>query len=399
MKPVYLDNNATTRVDPEVVTAMLPFLTEHFGNPSSAHGFGSPSRQGMKTARDQVAALVGAGFPDEILFTSGGTESDNTAIHAGLAANRDRDEVVVSAVEHPAVLALVRRLEAEGRIRAHVIPVLTCGSLDRERYQAALSPRTALVSIMWANNETGVVFPVEALAEAAKAVGAVFHTDAVQAAGREPIQLKRSAIDLLSLSSHKLHGPKGVGALYVRRGLKLEPLITGGRQERARRGGTENVPGVVGFGKAAEIAGPRLRGDAARMRALRDRLESGLVGRTPHVEALGASAERLPNTSAMVCAGVEAEAVATMLAREGVAVSTGAACAAGSHASSHVLKAMNAPMAAELGAVRFSLSRETDDDDIDRALTATLGVLLNLRNSSPRAAERETFRQRESADV
>lgn len=183
MKPVYLDNNATTRVDPEVVTAMLPFLTEHFGNPSSAHGFGSPSRQGMKTARDQVAALVGAGFPDEILFTSGGTESDNTAIRAGLAANRDRDEVVVSAVEHPAVLALVRRLEAEGRIRAHVIPVLTCGSLDRERYQAALSPRTALVSIMWANNETGVVFPVEALAEAAKAVGAVFHTDAVQAAG------------------------------------------------------------------------------------------------------------------------------------------------------------------------------------------------------------------------
>ena len=259
MRPVYLDNNATTRVDPEVVAAMLPFLTEHFGNPSSAHGFGAPSRQGMKTARDQIVALVGAGFPEEILFTSGGTESDNTAIRAGLAANPDRNEVVVSAVEHPAVLALVRRLEAEGRIKAHVIPVLTCGSLDRELYRAALSPRVALVSIMWANNETGVVFPIEALAEEAKAVGAIFHTDAVQAAGREPIQLKRSAIDLLSLSSHKLHGPKGVGALYVRRGLKLEPLIYGGRQERARRGGTENVPGVVGFGKAAEIAAPRLR--------------------------------------------------------------------------------------------------------------------------------------------
>ena len=208
----------------------------------------------MKTARDQVAALVGAAFPDEILFTSGGTESDNTAIRAGLAASPGRNEVVVSAVEHPAVLALIRQLETEGRIKAHVIPVLTCGCLDRERYRAALSSRTALVSIMWANNETGIVFPVEALAEEAKSVGAVFHTDAVQAAGREPIHLKRGAIDLLSLSSHKLHGPKGVGALYVRRGLKLEPLIYGGRQERARRGGTENVPGVVGFGKAAEIA-------------------------------------------------------------------------------------------------------------------------------------------------
>ena len=339
----------------------------------------------MKTARDQVAALVGAAFPDEILFTSGGTESDNAAIRAGLAAKPGRNEIVVSAVEHPAVLALIRQLETEGRIKAHVIPVLTCGCLDRERYRAALSSRTALVSIMWANNETGIVFPVEALAEEAKSVGAVFHTDAVQAAGREPIHLKRGAIDLLSLSSHKLHGPKGVGALYVRRGLKLEPLIYGGRQERGRRGGTENVPGVVGFGKAAEIALPRLRGDAARMRALRNRLESGLIGRIPDTAVLGASAERLPNTAAIVCAGVEAEALATMLAREGVAVSTGAACSAGSNAPSHVLKAMNIPMAAELGAVRFSLSRETDDDEIDRALTAAPEIVARLRNYATRA--------------
>jgi cysteine desulfurase len=397
MKPVYLDNNATTRVDPEVVAAMLPFLTEHFGNPSSAHAFGAPSRQAMKTARDQVAALVGARFPDEILFTSGGTESDNTAIRAGLASNRDRNEVIVSAVEHPAVLALVRQLEAEGGIKAHVIPVLTCGSLDRERYRAALSPRVALVSIMWANNETGVVFPVEALAEEAKAAGAIFHTDAVQAAGRESIQLRRGAIDLLSLSSHKLHGPKGAGALYVRRGLKIEPLIYGGRQERARRGGTENVPGVVGFGKAAEIAAPRLLGDAARMRALRNRLETGLVGPAPHATIIGERAERLPNTSAIACAGVEAEALATMLAREGVAVSTGAACSAGSHAPSHVLKAMNISMAAELGAVRFSLSRETDDDDIDRALTATLEIVTRLCNLSSGAADRKPSRPREAA--
>ena len=284
----------------------------------------------------------------------------------------------------------VRLLEAEGRIKAHFIPVLPCGCLDRERYRAALSPRVALVSIMWANNETGVVFPVEALAEEAKAVGAVFHTDAVQAGGREPIDLKGTAIDLLSMSSHKLHGPKGVGALYVRRGFKLAPLIAGGRQERARRGGTENVPGVVGFGKAVEIAAPRLRGDAARMRALRDRLESGLVGRIRHAAVLGASAERLPNTSAIVFANVEAEAIAALLAREGIAVSTGAACSAGSQAPSHVLEAMAIPMAAKFGAVRFSLSRDSDDDDIDRALSALPDIVARLRDRPARAATGET---------
>ena len=239
-----------------------------------------------------------------------------------------------------------------------------------------------------------MIFPVEALAEEAKAVGAIFHTDAVQAAGRAPIDLKRSAIDLLSLSSHKLHGPKGVGALYVRRGLKFAPMIYGGRQERARRGGTENVPGIVGFGKAAEIAVPRLHGDAARMRALRDRLESDLIGRIRDVSVMGARAERLPNTSAIACAGVEAEAVATMLAREGIAVSTGAACSGGSHAPSHVLKAMNVPIAAELGAVRFSLSRETDDDEIDRALAATREIVGRLRQQR---APTDAPRRREAA--
>src|SRR5208283_4484358 len=241
MRAVYLDNNATTRVDAAVVEAMLPYLTEHFGNPSSVHGFRAATRQALKTARDRVAVFVGAGFADEILFTSGGTESDNTAILAGLAANPDRNEVVVSAVEHPAVLALLKHLEASGRIKLHRIPVMRCGCIDRERYRAALNERVALVTIMWANNETGVIFPVEALAEEAKAVGAVFHTDAVQAAGREPIDIKRGAIDLLSLSAHKLHGPKGVGGLYIRRGLKFGPMIHGGRLYRARRGGTENV--------------------------------------------------------------------------------------------------------------------------------------------------------------
>ena len=392
MKAVYLDNNATTRVDPDVVAAMLPYLTEHFGNPSSAHDYGAASRQAMKTARERVAGLIGARSADEILFTSGGTESDNAAIRAGLAAHPDRDEVVISAVEHPAVLALVRQLEVEGKIRAHIIPVLACGCFDRERYQAALSPRVAIVSIMWANNETGVVFPVEALAEDAKAVGAIFHTDAVQVAGREPIDVSRSAVDLLSISAHKLHGPKGVGALYARRSVAFAPLICGGRQERGRRAGTENVPGAVGLGRAAEIAAPRLRGDAARMRALRNRLESGLLGRIRNAAALGAKTLRLPNTSSIFCEGVEAEAVAALLAREGVAVSTGAACSAGGRAPSHVLSAMGNPAAAELGAIRFSLSRETDDGDIDRVLSLMPEIVARLADHAP-PAKRERGRE------
>jgi cysteine desulfurase len=396
MRPVYLDNNATTRVDPSVVAAMLPFFAEHFGNPSSAHGFGATARQALKAARESVAGLIGAGFADEILFTSGGTESDNGAILGALAAAPDRSEIVVSAVEHPAVLALVKHLQAAGRIKAHVVPVLSCGCLDRAFYRATLSPRVALVSIMWANNETGVLYPVEALAEEAKAVGALFHTDAVQAAGREAIDLKRGAIDLLSLSAHKLHGPKGVGALYVRRGLKLAPMIVGGRQERARRGGTENTPGIAGFGKAAEIAAARLRGDAARMRALRDRLEGGLLGRISGAAVLGAAAARLPNTSAIVCADAEAEAIATTLGRDGIAASTGAACAAGSRAPSHVLQAMNIPAAVAQGAVRFSLSRDSDNE-IDYVLKAMPEIVARLRHQAPGAEEREAPKRGEAA--
>lgn len=391
MRPVYLDNNATTRVDPAVVEAMLPFFTEHFGNPSSAHGFGAPVREALKHAREAVAALVGAAYPDEILFTSGGTESDNAAIRAGLAARPERNEVVVSAVEHPAVLACLKQLEASGRIKVHRIPVMRCGCLDRDRFRAALSDRVALVTIMWANNETGVVFPVEALAEDANAVGALFHTDAVQAAGREPIDVKRGLIDLLSVSSHKVHGPKGVGALYVRRGVRFTPLVLGGKQERARRGGTENVPGLVGFGKAAEIAAGRLLGDAARMRALRDRLEAGLLRSIRDAAVLGAASPRLPNTSALSFGGVEAEAVASMLAREGIAVSTGAACSAGSSAPSHVLQAMGV---SDDGAVRFSLARDSDDDDIDRALRATADIVARLRQGP---AQPEVSPQREDA--
>ncbi len=382
MRPVYLDNNAATAADPEVVAAMLPYFDERFGNASSAHDFGATSRRAVKKARDKTRALIGAAYDEEIVFASGGTEADNAAILGALDSRQGRDEIVVSAIEHPAILALASHLERTRRAKVHVIPVDRQGRLDRERYRAALTPKVVLVSIMWANNETGVLFPVEELAEEAKAVGALFHTDAVQAVARLPIALKETAIDMLSLSAHKLHGPKGVGALYVRRGAPFRPLILGGGQERGRRGGTENTPAIVGLGKAAEIAIQRLRGDAARMRALRDRLEATLTARIANAFVVGGSERRLPNTSAIVCEGAEADAIVALLARAGVAASAGAACAAGSLAPSHVLRAMGLPAAVAAGATRFSLSRDNDDDDIDRAIETMPPIVERLRRAS-----------------
>jgi cysteine desulfurase len=383
MRAVYLDNNATTRVAAEVVAAMLPCLTEDFGNPSSVHDFGATSRLAMKEARERVRGLLGAAFREEILFTSGGTEADNTALLGALEAADGRNEIVVSAVEHPAVLALCSHLERTRRIKVHRIPVDPLGRLDRARYRAALSRRVALVSIMWANNETGVIYPVEELAQEAKSVGALFHTDAVQAVGRLPIALRETAIDMLSLSAHKLHGPKGVGALYVRRGAPFRSLMLGGNQERGRRGGTENTPGVVGLGKAAEMATARLRGDAARMSALRDRLETSLLARIPRSFVLGDVERRLPNTTAIVCEGAEADAIVLLLNRAGIAASSGAACSAGSPAPSHVVRAMAVPDAVAVGATRFSLSRDNDDDDIDRVIETLPPVVDRLRARSP----------------
>jgi cysteine desulfurase len=381
MRQVYLDNNATTKPDAQVVEAMLPYLTEIYGNPSSAHEFGAASRKALKRARDSVAHLIGAAGGDEIILTSGGTEADNMALRAGIAAFEDRDEVIVSAVEHPAVLALAHRLVKTRRIRLHVIPVDGQGRLDFDALRAALSRRVALVSLMWANNETGVLFPVERIAEEVKAAGALMHVDAVQAAGRVVVDLTNSAVDMLSLSAHKLHGPKGVGALFVRRGLTAEPLLFGGAQERGRRAGTENVAGAVGFGKAAELASLRVRGDASRMAALRDRLERTLLQRISGLEVVGAGAPRLPNTSAVVCAGAEADGIASLLDRARVAVSTGAACAAGSHKQSHVLRALGGA-GAEFGATRFSLSRDSDDEDIDRVLATLPGIVAKLRGEA-----------------
>jgi cysteine desulfurase len=272
VRPIYLDNNATTRTDPEVLAAMLPYFTEHFGNASSTHAFGTEVGGALKQARQHLQALLGTAFDHEIIFTSGGTESDNAAILSALETQTGRDEIVTTTVEHPAILALVGHLEKTRGIKVHYIRVDGRGRLDVEAYKAALGPRTAIASVMWANNETGTVFPVAELAALAHAAGALFHTDAVQAVGKLPIDLKTTEIDMLSLSGHKLHGPKGIGALYVRKGVKFKPLIRGGHQERGRRGGTENAPAVIGLGKAAELAASHMEEERTRVSTLRDRL-------------------------------------------------------------------------------------------------------------------------------
>ncbi len=257
MRPIYLDNNATTRTDQAVVAAMLPYLADQFGNASSTHAFGAAVGEAVKEARGKLRQLLGAAFDQEIIFTSGGTESDNAAILSALDTQQGRDEIVTTSVEHPAILNLVEHLERTRGIKVHLIGVDSRGRLDIDAYRSVLGPRTAIASVMWANNETGTIFPVEQLATMAHSVGALFHTDAVQAVGKMPIELKATEIDMLSLSGHKLHGPKGIGALFLRKGVKFSPLIRGGHQERRRRGGTENVPGIIGLGMAAALTAER----------------------------------------------------------------------------------------------------------------------------------------------
>jgi cysteine desulfurase len=386
MAVVYLDNNATTRVDPRVVQAVLPFFTESFGNASSTHVYGAAVAPALKDARKQVQSLLGAEFDHEVVFTSGGTESDATAILSALEANPQRNEIVTSAVEHPAVLNLCQHLEKTGRAKVHYIGVDGAGALDLDAFRAALSDKTALVSIMWANNETGVIFPVAELAELAKAAGALFHTDAVQAFGKLDMALKDTKIDLLSLSGHKLHGPKGVGALYVKKGVKLSPLFRGGKQERGRRAGTENVPGVIGLGLAAALARQNHAQDFAHVKSLRDRLESGLLAAIP-LGRVNGGGERLPNTLNISFDYADGEAVLHKLDKAGVAASSGSACASGSMEPSHVLRALNIPAFALQGAIRFSLSRETTDEDIAKVLAVLPEIVANVREKSPVWAE------------
>ncbi len=382
MAAIYLDNNATTRVDPRVIDAMLPLLKELFGNPSSMHAFAAAPLAAVRLARGQVRELVGAAHDDEIVFNSGGTEGANAAIRSALEVSPGKTEIITSAVEHPAVLTLCNALSSSG-VRVHVIPVDKRGQLDMTAYQAALSDRVAIVSMMWANNETGVVFPVAELAAKAKAAGALFHTDAVQAAGKVPLNVKSTSIDMLSISGHKLHAPKGIGALYVRRGVRIAPQIIGGRQERGRRGGTENVPGIAALGKAAELAIQHLDYEATSVRVLRDRFQNALTATVPGCLVVGGDNERVPNTLNVAFTGVGGEDVVLLLDRAGVAASLGSACAAGSFEPSHVLRAMQVPESALHGGVRFSLSRDTTAEEIDRTIDIIPGVIAKLRDMAP----------------
>lgn len=382
MRPIYLDNNATTRTDPAVVAAMLPYFSEQFGNASSSHAFGNRVATALKEARSRLQILLGAEFDHEIIFTSGGTESDNTAILSALDNAEGRDEIVTSAVEHPAMLALLDHLATSRGIKTHRIGVDAQGRLDIDGFQRALGPRTALASVMSANNETGTLFPVDRLAELAHAAGALFHTDAVQAVGKLPIDLKSGSIDMLSLSGHKLHGPKGIGALYLRKGTRFSPLLRGGPQERRRRGGTENVPGIIGLGMAAELAVALHQEVQPRICALRDRLEQGIL-QLGACRVLGDVQNRLGNTSSMAFDYLDGEAILHHLNKAGIAASLGSACASGSMEPSHVLLAMQVPMSALRGAIRFSLSRETTADEIDQVLGVLPEILTRLRATSP----------------
>lgn len=363
-KEVYFDNNATTQVIPEVIDAMVPFLGEHYGNPSSIHRFGSGVGQKIAGARLQVARLIGAADPVEIIFTSCGTEGDNAAIRGMLEARPDKRHIVTTQVEHPAVLTLCQHLEKKG-YRVTWLGVNPDGGLDLDELRDSLTDDTALVSIMHANNETGVVFPVGKISAIVKANGIPLHVDAVQTAGKLALDVSKTPIDLLTISGHKFHGPKGVGVLYVRRGITFPPFLIGGHQERNRRAGTENVAGIIGMGKAAELAFARLADYGSQVRALRDQLERSLLASGLEIRVNGQAQERLPNTSNISFRYLEGESILVLLDQQGICASTGSACTAGSSEPSHVLRAMKVPADWLQGAVRFSLSRLNTATEVD----------------------------------
>jgi cysteine desulfurase len=382
MDPIYLDNNATTACDPAVVEAMLPYFTEQFGNPSSMHSFGNKVAQGLKDARMRVQALIGAEHDSEIVFTSCGTESDSTAILSALKAQPERNQIITTVVEHPAILTLCDYLEKDGVV-VHRLGVDKKGRLDLDHYRSLLSPRTAVVSAMWANNETGTLFPVEEMAVMARSVGAMFHTDAVQAVGKVAIDLKKTKIDMLSISGHKLHAPKGVGVLYVRRNTRFRPLLRGGHQERGRRAGTENSASIVGLGVASQLALEHVAFENTEVKCLRDRLEAGILAQVPNAFVTGDPANRLPNTASIAFEFVEGEAILLLLNKQGIAASSGSACTSGSLEPSHVMRAMGIPYTAAHGTIRFSLSRYNTEAEIDRVIEAVPPIIAQLRKLSP----------------
>lgn len=375
----YFDNNATTRLSAEALEAMQPYLTELYGNPSSIHSFGSQVGRKIQQAREQVAALLGASDPIEIVFTSCGTEGDNAAIRGLLESRPGKNHIVTTQVEHPAILGLCQHLEKKG-YRVTWLSVDSNGMLDLGELRDSLSDDTALVSIMTANNETGVIFPVDDVGKMVRAKGIPFHVDAVQAAGKIPLNLKNSPIDLLTISGHKFHGPKGIGALYIRRGITFRPLIIGGHQERNRRSGTENVSGIVGMGKAAELALRDLGKEQERVRCLRDRLEKSLLAAGCRVN--GHREKRLPNTLNVSFEFLEGEAILVLLDEYGICASTGSACTAGSVEPSHVLRAMRVPSNWLQGAVRFSLSHYNTEEEVDFVSEKMPGIVQRLQGLS-----------------
>jgi len=378
---IYVDNNATTQVAPEVLEEMLPYFNEYYGNPSSMHTFGGMVEHKIVEARERLAGLLGAS-PDEIIFTSCGTESDSTAIRAAILSNPDKKHILTSRVEHPAVKNLFEYMSKNG-YRVTFVPVDRKGRLDLDYLYKNLSEDTAIVSIMWANNESGVIFPIEEIGTVLKEKGIVFHTDAVQVVGKIPIDLKNVDVDMLSLSGHKFHGPKGVGALYVRKGTKYSPFLIGGHQEKGRRGGTENVASIIGLGKASELAAANLMDKNIRVKRLRDKLETELVNRIPNAIVNGDRENRLPNTTSIAFEYVEGESILLLMDEYGICASSGSACTSGSLEPSHVLRAMGVPFTAAHGSIRFSLSTYNAEEEIDFIIEKLPPIIERLRELSP----------------
>jgi len=381
MKTVYFDNNATTKVADEVLDVMKPFFCDLYGNPSSMHTFGGQVARDIRLARQQAAALLGCD-PAEIIFTGCGTESDNAAIKGTLAAHPDKRKIITTRVEHPAVLSVCRELQNLGCTVVE-LGVDKKGNLDLAELKEHLDDNTAIVTVMYANNETGVIFPVEKIADIVKNKNAVFHTDAVQVVGKIPLNLSKSSIDLLSLSGHKLHAPKGVGILYVRKGTRLAPFMLGGHQEGGKRAGTENVPGIVGLGKACELAAKNIEEENEKVRYLRDKLENTILKNCPDAILNGDKKNRLPNTSNISFEFIEGEAILLMLDKYGICASSGSACTSGSLEPSHVLRAMGVPFTAAHGSIRFSLSRYNTEKEVDYTIQIMPKIVNRLRELSP----------------